>query len=279
MRKTIKLHFVERFSEGDTDAQIKAMRKYFTFSPLKECDIIYCASIVQMNQAMVAKANSGKPLIVYCWDYYKWAHDGVQNYDWKRYADFMRQADAIIVPSKGQQRRLKELLDLDSHVVLSGFPTYDIPITDGGFILDPLRYYPEENRDWAERAANELNIPIIHSEHRYDREEFEKLVASCTFLTSCVREASTGGLSLMEGLYLGKPSLISDSPYMGATDYLGEYGTTFQYDNFEDLKNKMKEMFDKRETLSTDKTRKHIDEKMTYDTMAKGIRNICKRFT
>lgn len=279
MQTPIKLYFVEKFSEGDKDAQLDAMRQYFTFTNLEECDVIYCAAIYQMEKALLARGNSGKPLVVYCWDYYLWAHEGKHHdgSDWKKYAQMLKSADVVLVPSIGQKLRLQECLGIDSVVVKTGFPTYDIETTDEGFILDPLRYYPEENRDWAEKAAHELGIPIIHSEHQYSKEDFQKLVASCTFLTSCVREASTGALTLMEGLYLGKPSLISNSPYMGAKDYLGKFATEFQFDDFEDLKVKMKTMWNERKRLSTKVTRKYIQENLTYDSMAKGIYDVCKK--
>ena len=188
----------------------------------------------------------------------------------------MLRNNTVIVPSHAQQLRLKELLGVESHVVKTGFPTWDAEVTDEGFILDPVRYYPEENRDWAERAAQELGIPIVHSEHQFSLEEFRKLVSSCTFMTCCYREASTGGLTLGEGLYLGKPSLVSDSPYMGAKDYLGEFGTYFKHDDFEDLKEKMKEMWGQRKKLSTDLSRRYIKDNLTYAIMALGIFNISK---
>lgn len=272
MQRAIKLHFVENFSEGDTDEQLVAMRQYFKFvSDPVEADAIFCASIVKMPQALAAVANSRKPLVVYCWDYYKWAHDGViKNFDWKKYADFLRKANLILVPSEGQKLRLKELLNLDSVVVKTGIKTYDAEVSDEGFILDPVRYYPEENRDWAEKAAHELGIPIIHSEHQFTLEEFRKLVTTCSFMTCAYREASTGGLTLMEGLWHGKPSLVSNSPYMGARSYLGDLGNYFQYDDFEDLKKKMKEMWDSRQKVDVKVAREYMEE-FKFDVMAKNL--------
>jgi len=278
MQRTIKLHFVENFSEGDTDEQLVSMRNYFKFvSDPVQCDVIFCASIVKMNEALAAVSNSHKPLAVYCWDYYKWAHDGTaKNFNWKKYAEFLKRADLIIVPSEGQKLRLKELLNLDSVVVKTGIKTYDAEPKDEGFILDPVRYYPEENRDWAEKAAHELGIPIIHSEHQFTLEEFRKLVTTCTFMTCAYREASTGGLTLMEGLWHGKPSLVSNSPYMGARSYLGDLGNYFQYDDFEDLKKKMKEMWDSRKKVDIKVAREYMEKEFTFDVMAK---NLCEAMT
>lgn len=262
MPRTLKLHFIENFSEGDTDRQLVAMKEVFDFVEPKDADFFYLASIFKLQEAMTLKAQHNKPIVVYCWDYYKWVHDKGEHI-WQAYAAFLRRADLILVPSCAQQLRLKEILSLDSVVVRTGIPTYEAEVSDGNFILDPVRYYPEENQFWAEEAAKELNIPIVHSEHQFTKEEFEKLVATCTFMTCAYREASTGGLTLMEGLHLGKPSLVSNSPYMGARDYLGDNGHYFQYDDFEDLKKQMYNLWINRPKAS--------GEIPSYEVMAQEI--------
>ena len=264
MPAPIRLHFIENFSEGDTDRQLLAMKQVFEFTGPEEADVLYLASIFKLNEAMNLKAQFKKPIVVYCWDYYLWNHGkGL----WPTYATFLKHADLIIVPSKAQQLRLKTLLDLESVVVKTGIPIYQEEVTDGNYVLDPVRYYPEENEKWAEQAAQELGIPLIHSEHQYSAPEFQKLVANCTFLTCAYREASTGGLSLMEGLQLGKPSLVSNSPYMGAVDYLGDKGYYFQYDDFEDLKKQMKMLWETRPKVDA---KTHMEE-FSYQNMAKNL--------
>lgn len=267
----IKLYFVEKFSEGDKDRQLEAMRNYFTFTELEEAEVIFCASVITMEKAISVHNETKKPLAIYCWDYYLFAHDGRHaGWNWKRYAELMAEADLIFVPSNAQQLRLKELLGLDSTVVKTGILTYEHEVTDEGFILDPLRYYPYEQARWPEQAATELGIPIIHSEHQYTDEEFKKLVASCTFMTCAVPEASTGGLTLTEGLWLGKASLVSNSPYQGARDYLGNYGVYFQWDSFEDLLLKMRMMWDERPKLKLN-AKSYMTNELTFDKMAKGL--------
>jgi len=272
MPRTLKLHFIENFSEGDADRQLVAMKKVFEFTTAEDADFLYLASIFKMDEARQIVINNKKPLVIYCWDYYKWVHDKGEAL-WQRYAAFLKRASLILVPSKAQQLRLKELLNLDSVVVKTGIPIYEHEVTDENFILDPVRYYPEENQYWAEEAAKELGIPIIHSEHQYSEEEFKKLVASCTFLTCAYREASTGGLSLMEGAYLGKPSLVSNSPYMGASDYLMDNGYYFQYNDFEDLKKQMKMLWERRPKVDGKKALVGFD----YDTMAQNICEAVKK--
>lgn len=277
----MKICFVENFSEANPEGFMKALVDR-GHKVTKECDetydVIYCASIVKMNEALNKKASFPRvPLVNYCWDYYKWAHEGKhKSLNWIQYAKFLERSDAILVPSHGQQKRLKELLGLDSYVVETAVDVYEHPVKDDRFVLDPVRYYPEENEKWVEQACAELGIPCIHSEHQYSQEEFRRLVHSCTFMTCAYREASTGGLTLIEGLWNGKPSLVSNSPYMGASDYIGDFGTYFQYDDFEDLKCKIKEMFFNTPKIDVSKARNYISGKLTNEVMAEKIEKICE---
>lgn len=277
----MKICFIENFSETNPEGFIKSLVSK-GHKVTKDCDetydIIFCASIAKLQEALSMKARFPRvKLVTYCWDYYKWAHDGKhKGFDWKRYVSFMQRCNAIIVPSHAQQLRLKELLNLDSYVVETGIEVYDYPATDERFVLDPVRYYPEENEKWVEKACDELGIKCIHSEHQYSKEDFKKLIHTCTFMTCAYREASTGGLTLIEGLWNGKPSLVSNSPYMGAKDYIGEFGTYFQYDDFQDLKSKIKEMFFNTPKIDVVKARKYISSKLTDEVMASKIEKICE---
>lgn len=267
----MNLCFVDSKSEGDVEEQIQAISKEFRLTDIVNADVIYCGTIRTSEKSWLLKKEHSLPLVTYCWDYYKWAHEGRHpgEGDWKGYARFLKQADLILVPSHAQQLRLKELLGLDSEVVRSGVKKYNSVTHDEGFILDPVREYPDENCGWAETAAYELEIPFLHTEHRYTHEQFRELVATCTFMTCAYREASTGGLTLAEGLWLGKPSLVSNSPYMGARDYLGEYGYYFQYDSFKALKEQMQFLWETRpqvDPISYDKN------ELSFERMAKEIR-------
>lgn len=268
----MKLYFVEKVSEGDTDLQLAAMREHFTFTELKDADAIYCANIIHTHKALSAKATRPEiPLIVYCWDYYKWAHDGKHPGDgnWTLYAKMLKEADMVIVPSNAQRLRLKELLGVNSVVVRSGIRKFDQEAIDGGYILDPLRTYPDETSKWAYLAAEELGIPLIHSEHSYSEEDWQKLVAGCSFMTCSVSEASTGALTLAEGLYLGKVSLVSNSPYNGAKDYLSHFGHYFQHDSYESLKDYMWYLWQRR-PLTVD-AKEYVEQVLSYKSMAFGI--------
>lgn len=274
MSTPLKLHFIENFSEGAVDLQLCAIKKIFNLVPPEEADIFLFASIFKIQEARRLIAQHNKPLAIYCWDYYEWVHNKKMDM-WIKYAEIMKEADVIMVPSHEQQLALKNLLGLDSVVVKSGVYTSEHEITDEDFVLDPLRYYPFEEARWAERAGAELGIKVIHSEHRYSLEEFKKLVASCTFMTTCVPEASTGALTLSEGLWLGKPSLVSDAPYQGAKSYLGEFGTYFKHGDYDDFKREFERMWTERPKIDIIKARKYMEKELSFDSMAKGIYDAC----
>ena len=270
--KKLKVVFNPKITEGNIDDQLKALERYFDFTDEDKAEARLSMSCRHIGTTVWGKYKIKLPIIHYCWDFYKWAlqNPGAHYKNHEIYADELSKCDLVVVPSHGQQQRLKELININSIVVTSGFTHYEQAIMDSGFILDPLREYPEENKGWAEQAAKELDIPFLHTEHQFTKEKFEKLVASCSFLTSCYREASTGALSLMEGLWLGKKSLVSNSPYQGAKDYLGKYAVYFQYDSFEDLKAKMKEMWETRPKVEIIEARTHL-ENYSYDAMAHNL--------
>lgn len=248
------------------------MKEVFELVPASEADVLFCASVAKVNEALALKAQYDKPLVAYCWDYYKWVHDGKGggNFQWGKYRDFLSMCDLILVPSDGQKLRLKELLGLESVVCECSINFYEHETRDDGYVLDPVRDYPEENLGWVKEACAELDIPYIHTEHGLTQEEFREMVSNCTFMTCGYREASTGGLSLMEGLYNGKVSLVSNSPYMGAKNYIGELGYYFQYDDFEDLKDALKMLWENRPVVDLSTARKHC-ARFTHQAFASRL--------
>ena len=277
----MKICLIENMSEaglGFVEA-LKAKGHIVT----KECngdyDIILNGSIFNMDKAIEMQMRFPRiPMVNYCWDLYKWAYEDTKSYlNWSKYAAFLRKSQAVLVPSKAQQLRLKEMLEIDSVVVETSINTYEHEVSDERFVLDPVRHYPEENKGWVEKACEELGIKCIHSEHQFSLEDFRKLVHSCTFMTCAYREASTGGLSLMEGLWNGKPSLVSNSPYMGANDYIGPFGRYFQYDDYNDLKDKIWRMFNHPPKIDVADARKYIQANFSHEVMADKIIKVCEQ--
>lgn len=234
-------------------------------------DLIFNMSAFEYKHAEQMGKDYGVPIVNYVWDFYKWAYDGKHPFDWKGYGEYLKKSKLVIVPSEAQKLRLKELLGIDAVVVKTGHKMFEAEVTDGGFVLDHMRWYEEENKRWAVTACDTQLIPVVHSEHKVERAEFEKLVANCRFLVCGYREASTGGLTILEGLWLGKPVLLSNSPYQGGRDYAGEFATYFQYDDYNDLKKKIKEMYLNPPKIDIQAVRKYITENFSYQKMAENL--------
>lgn len=266
-----KIHLVENFTEGSRTF-IDLMEWY----PADQANVILNMSInVQSRTWEYLRLYPEKPLVVYCWDFYAWALTKETPYNWEKYMELLKLAKLVLVPSNSQQLRLLNW-GIKSEVIVA---SVDVQEEDGRshkrynnrFVLDPVRDYPEENLGWVERACKELEIPYIHSEHQYSKEEFLNLIKTCSFLTCGYREASTGGLSLIEGLWYGKPSLVSNSPYMGARDYLTYYGKYFQYDDFMSLKLHLNMMWKKQEQYKIWPARNYIRQNFSPKVFANKL--------
>lgn len=156
-----------------------------------------------------------RPLAVaaYVWDMYpvKMTEDR-----WQRYARFLkRHADRILVPNRGTAFRVAEHVGHPrngTHVVPVGADLDDFPILprrEPPYVLETVRDYPwDERNDWCARACEKLGV-----EHRRIGEplpdgEYKKLVAEAAVAVSSVREASTGGMALVEAAYCGVPVVV-----------------------------------------------------------------------
>lgn len=216
------------------------------------CDLAFCGAFETSGPFLdaVSRENSYRaerglnpvPTVYFNWDLYPWQYDG-PNPSWRRYAEDMKRATAILVPSESVRKRTKEFCKRESTVVLSACNPFDAEPFDGGWVLDVMRHYSgDPNTGAVKRACDELGIPCIETGANLPKHEFERAVAGARLLVSSYYEASTGGLTLLEGYRLGKRVLISDSPYQGANDYFPvEKGlaTRFRWNDTGDLKSKI----------------------------------------
>lgn len=155
-------------------------------------------------------------------------------------------------------------------VIKTYIPYYDMPTSDGGYILNPLRRLPDRNLDVFERACDELGLPYHSTDHQLNQDDFKKEVANCRFICIPFHENSTGGLSLIEGYYLGKPALVSNSPWQSGVEYIGDRATYFQWDDFEDLKNKLKDMYENTPKVAPDH-KEWVKENYSREVMGRKI--------
>lgn len=198
----------------------------------------------------------GVPLYCFNWDIYQWVwepgqegkvqakHPSRQNeYDYVRYGELLKQAREVWVPSACTGRRTTQWYGLTNwSVILSACPWWDWPaedIRDDGYALCTLREIPDPWWGKFEQACEELGIPYRCTRHEVGYREYQEAVAHCRFLCAPLYELSTGGLSLLEGYYHGKPCLLSDSEWNGGRDYLGDRAVYFRHGDEADFRRQL----------------------------------------
>lgn len=199
-------------------------------------DVVVCMSINRTQQAFdCLRRWPGIPFFVYHWDCYSWiwSRPRAGEYDYNRYGDLLKQANEIWVPSMCTSLQARKWWNVTCRVIHPCAPTWDDPnAKDEGYVLCTLRKLPDECDGWFERAVQELNIDHRMPNHGLRYEDYQKLVAGCRVIVSHYKEASTGGLSLLEAYHLGKRVLLTDSPWNGAVEFFGNRAVLFPHDNY-----------------------------------------------
>ncbi len=217
--------------------------------PREKPDVIIVMGVGALRAAMISRDRfPGTPLYVYNWDCYKWCWENPRKNEYNYstyYKVLLPHAREIWVPSDCTARQMKECWGLDGVTIRCSVPYWDYDdVQDKGYALCCLRKIPDPCWDWFERACDELGIPWKMTKHEISYGKYQEAVAHCTFLVSHLNELSTGGLSIMEGYYLGKPCLISDSPWHGGRDYMGHRARYFKHNDYEFFKRGLRYMWD-----------------------------------
>lgn len=241
-------------------------------SPSFEPDVIISMGITIMEETFEAIARwPSAPLFYYNWDAYAWVWTNPRpgEYDYKRYGDLLRKATEVWVPSECTLRRTKQWWDIDNvEIVLSACPYWDYDdVEDECYALCCLREIPDPYWGMLEKACRELRIPCMMTQHEATYEQYQKAVAHCRFLVSPLYELSTGGLTLMEGYYLGKPCLLSDSQWHGGKDYMGKRAEYFRYGDYEHFKFKLSSMYNDPPVLNRDECKRWVVENFSDQRM------------
>lgn len=216
-----------------------------------ECDAIIGTGQVGIQLVeLFHKTLPNIPLVNLTLDFYKtvWTAPNPHGYDWKLYRDVLRMCDELwCLSSEVVLRMEEEGVDTDKCKIMkiwARFFDYDGKVKDGRYVLSPMRPYPsDKNYGWLAKACDELEIPLVQPNHKLSEQQFQKNIAECSFMCTEYHESSTGGLTLLEGYKYGKISIISNSAYNGARDYLGDKAIYFD-DTYEGLKNTLKETWD-----------------------------------
>ena len=216
-----------------------------------ECDAIIGTGQVGIQLVeLFHKTLPNIPLVNLTLDFYKtvWTAPNPHGYDWELYRDVLRKCDELwCLSSEVVLRMEEEGVDTDKCKIMkiwARFFDYDGEIKDGRYVLSPMRPYPsDKNYGWLAKACEELEIPLVQPNHKLSEQQFQKNIAECSFMCTEYHESSTGGLTLLEGYKYGKISIISNSAYNGARDYLGDKAIYFD-DTYEGLKQTLKETWD-----------------------------------
>lgn len=199
------------------------------------------------------------PILYYCWDLYPWQFDpGVDRTSysrtlaawWHEYARLLRTAAAILVPSEFTAFRVRERTGRYSTIIKSTVYLWEPPSVPvslpnapaaGFYVYDVMRDYPRDPaRHWLRDACATEGVPLYAPGHRLTWDEFRTAVSGAALLVSAVDEASTGGLTLLEGYALGKPVLLNGSGRNSSVDYFGERDGVTYFGDYDDLRSKLR---------------------------------------
>lgn len=214
-------------------------------------DVIISMGVTIMEETFQAlKRFPNALLFCYNWDTYEWVWKNPRpgEYDYRRYGTLLKQATEVWVPSKCTGLRTHQWWGINNwEVILSSAPIWEhSKVEDRGYIYCALREIPDPHWGLLSQACKELGLPLIMSQHELSYAAYQQCVANCSFLVSHCYELSTGGLSLLEGYYLGKPCLLSNSEWHGGSDYLGDRADYFESGKLESLKQQLSSLWENR---------------------------------
>lgn len=249
-----------------------------------ECDAIIGTGQVGIHLVdLFHKTLPDIPLINLTLDFYKtvWTAPNPHGYDWKLYRDILRQCDELWCLSNEVILRMgEEGVDTDRCKLMkiwARFFDYDGEIKDGRYVLNAIRpYIRDKNYGWLKRACEELDIRLVEPNHNLSEQEFHKIIAECSFMCTEYHETSTGGLTLIEAYNLGKVSVVSDSPYEGVKDYLGDRAIYFDDNSYEDFKRVLKETWDNTPQLDLEDCQSFCAAHPTKEDMVDNMINRIK---
>lgn len=248
----------------------------------ESCQLIFCGAFSLAREIREQVQVSGLPIVHYNWDLYPFQIEGRHELidygnQWLEYIEDLKTCTEIIVPSKCTTIRTIQYTGRSATVVRSAVRTFREPVKDGGYVLNAIRDYPDPNRTAVKDACEELGIPFVNSGNNLPWDEFKRVVAECRLIVSAPYEASTGGLSLLEAYALGKPVLLCNSPHHGGVDYFGDRADYFQWDDCNDLKRMIKELYERPPRLNPEDCWNWVNTEFSNQRMAKQLADVFRR--
>lgn len=262
----ISYNLIEQFSKQGIEVLVNQCDEF--------CDFIL--SINGLSQNTIFKQFKSQypniKTIMYVWDLYPWT-------SYSKEYDNIKDYTEIWTPSKEVILRLKEIYSINKNkckVIKCYTKFFDSKPTndkEDKFIYHCVRDYNDPNYGFINRACDELKLKLLRSYHNLSQEQYRNAVLNCAFLVTEYKEASTGGLTLLEGYYHGKNVLLSDSKYQGGNDYFGDRAYYFKDENFEDFKEKVQMLWDIKDEPVDLEDRRKFCKKYTIDAMVSRIIN------
>lgn len=201
-------------------------------------DIIFCGSLFKAGHVRRV-APKGVPVIHYNWDLYPWVVKNRKEMGWDEYIEDLKACAAVLVPGLGTDLRTMQMTGRKGKVVYPPVKLWDVPTKQdvignlryfrdplpkpGKYVLDVMRNYPwDKGFTYPDEACKKLGVTLIRTATEAPWNKFRWLVANAMCLVSAVDEASTGGLTLLEGYAHGVPVVVSDSSFNEAGRYFGD---------------------------------------------------------
>lgn len=239
------------------DANVNVVASY---SP--DCDaLLFGDHSVFTPELLQLSEDKPCPIVHYVWDIYNCNIHGPNWAGWSHYLGQLHKADKVLAPSECTVRQLEKTTGRTGVVVKAPVRIWDKPTTTPAphllnSVIDVMRTYPDKNAHIVHRACVELGLPCVASKTAFNWDDFRHAVGNARLLVSGYEEASTGGLTVIEGYWHGVPSLLSNSPLNGVVDYLGDRADYFQWDNFEDFKQKLNDLWHNPRKLPDERERR-----------------------
>lgn len=270
--KVLVLDRNSRDNDNPIWVRLRERRHDVAVCELKDCpfepDAILNMSITLMDLTFAAVSLYPQAkLFCYNWDTYEWVWTNPRKaeYDYKRYGDLLRFAEEVWTPSHCTTKRTHQFYGekIKVHRILAVTEWWDVVpgkgiIKDRGYVLCCLREIPDKHWGMLSRCCQQLSIPMIMTNHRLSIDVYRRAVNECRFICAPLHELSTGGISLTEAHYHGKPVLLSDSEWNGGRDYMGNRATYFRDGDEEDLKTKLTNMYYMPERWSLEESRSWV---------------------
>ena len=202
------------------------------------------------------------PLITYNWDWYDHL-DKTTGY-WPQWIDLMRMSFEVWSASEITAKKCEKDTGIKSPHWMYAYILPDEWIgeaTDGGYIMQASRDDAYKRFAWFKEAACENNIPHkAYHPNQNIRPDYINAIQNCSFLCVCSEEESLGTLSAMEASFNAKPVLISD--FEGAKETWEDDVWYFKKDSLDDLKAKMKWLWDNKDTKEVKEKAKRAQKKV-----------------